>query len=472
MSNIIYLPIKTPGGFYIYDRSVNTIFAVSQDEYREFCLLHNSPKLTQSPVITKYRKLGLLKDNNVTLIHHPATNLLPHYCSNRLNYLILQVTQQCNLRCSYCAYSGLYYNREHSSAKMSFAMAKKAIDFFIERAKESSRLHFAFYGGEPLLEFDLIKKCVAYIRDNVEGKEVSFGMTTNGTMLTDEKIAFIAENKFQLMISLDGSKEEHDACRVFPNGKGSFDIIIRNIQRVKELYPDYSKRIKISTVISPKSELNHMLDYFKSDEVLSDKHIMMSTITSTGLKEQVDYKESFHLVRKYEYLKYLLYILGKIDKQYVSELVIRSQQYTEETYHSLQTHTTLPECTCPGGPCIPSIKKLFVTTEGKFYPCEKVSESSDYCQIGSLNSGFDMRQMEVMLNLSSLTKEECKNCWAISLCKICAAQIDYKEGQKAYTKEAKLLACKRAKQSAANNLYEACVLHEFGYRPNEEGIVL
>ena len=247
MKRVVFEPIKTPKGHYIYDRSVNTIFSVSPDEYEEFKRLkQDDNEIEQSPIVQYYRRKGLLRENNVSIIRHPSTELLPHYCENRLNYMILQVTQQCNLRCSYCAYSGLYYNRQHNSQRMSFETAKKAIDFFIQRTAESHYLRLGFYGGEPLLEFDLIKKCVAYIKDKVEGRDVTFVTTTNGTLLTDEKIKFLAENNFHLMISLDGSKAEHDACRVFPNGQGSFDIIMKNLRRVRELYPDYAKTINIS----------------------------------------------------------------------------------------------------------------------------------------------------------------------------------------------------------------------------------
>jgi organic radical activating enzyme len=102
--------------------------------------------------------------------------------------MILQVTQQCNLRCQYCAYSGAYYNRTHNSARMSFETAKRAIDFLLARSHESDHVHVGFYGGEPLLEFDLIKRCVDYVKKSVEGRSITFGITTNATLLNDEKI--------------------------------------------------------------------------------------------------------------------------------------------------------------------------------------------------------------------------------------------------------------------------------------------
>lgn len=472
MTEVIFKTIRTPEGFYAYDRSTNTIVAVTEKEYDELKTLRMEENPGESSVIQRFQKKGLFYPNRVETIQHPYTEALAHLCQNSLSSLVLQVTQQCNLRCSYCAYSGLYYNREHNSQRMSFETAQKAIDFFLSRAGETQDLNFGFYGGEPLLEFDLIKRCVAYIRTVVEGKPVSFNLTTNGTLLTDEKIEYFYQNDFALTISLDGAKKEHDACRVFPNGQGSFDVVMRNVRRVKELHPEYAKKLLVSTVISPQADLNHVLEYFETDEILADTFIMMNQMVETGLKEQVDYEESFHLVRRYEMLKFLLFLIGKVDRRRVSKLVIRSQNLYENLYRSLQKHTVIQACAHHGGPCIPGVKKLFVSVAGTFFPCEKVNECAECTQIGSLETGFNLENMRKLLNVGMLTAEECKNCWALPNCKICVEQIDCANGQEELKKADKLISCENSKGSLMTELYQMCVLHEFGYRLNEEAVVL
>lgn len=472
MSNIVFQPLKTLQGCYIYDRSVDTIFAVPESEYQELKQLQNKEQACASPIVQQYQQRGLLRENNVSIIRHQATDALPHYCSNCASSIILQVTQQCNLRCSYCSYSGLYHNRTHNSSRMSFETAKKAMDFFIARVHESSRTHFGFYGGEPLLEFDLIKRCVAYAKEAIEGRAITFGITTNGTLLTDEIIHFLAKNNIILTVSIDGSKQEHDSCRVFPDGSGSFDIVMRNIRRIKELYPDYASQMMISTVISPNSDLNRVLDYFSSDEVLSDTNIIMASVVETGLKNQLDYKDSFFQVRRYEYLKLLLSMIGKLDRQYVSKLVDVLQRDNEKLYRQLQQHNQISPCTHHGGPCIPGIKRIFVMTDGTLFPCEKISQSIECSKIGSVDTGFDLGNMEELMNIGSLTATECKDCWALSHCTICAAELEYTEGQQEFLRKDKLKACENSRRSVLEKLYEMCVLHEFGYRLNEEAIVL
>lgn len=147
LKHVVYQPLRTPQGCYIYDRSVDTIFAVSEEEYAEFKRLRDRPDPCDSPIVQRYQQRGLLRENHVTVIRHPSTDALPHYCSNCLSSMILQVTQQCNLRCKYCAYSGAYYNRTHNSARMSFETAKREISKWKERIKEKFRNRNGWFEG-------------------------------------------------------------------------------------------------------------------------------------------------------------------------------------------------------------------------------------------------------------------------------------------------------------------------------------
>lgn len=193
---------------------MNSVIRVSEEDYQE--LLH--AKDETSCIVKKYVDMGIFVENSIKKIEHPVTELLGYHTKYMCHYLTLQVTQQCNLRCEYCAYSGMYENRVHTNKKMDFEMAKKAIDFFIEHSRESKDIIVGFYGGEPLLMFPLIKQCVEYIESIVEGKKISYAMTTNGTLLNDEVADFLAEHEVILSISLDGSKEEHNLHRKFASG--------------------------------------------------------------------------------------------------------------------------------------------------------------------------------------------------------------------------------------------------------------
>jgi len=468
MEQIIYRCFKTLKNHYIYDRHTNTIFPVTESEYMVFeDYLHGKYNDKTQKVFEKYQQFGLLRENQVTKIEHPSFRWVEHYAEHRVESLTLQVTQQCNLRCSYCAYSGLYYNREHSSERMSIETAISAIDFLLAHSDEIKEIHIGFYGGEPLLEFDLIKTCVSYVKEKVEGKIVTFGITTNGTLLTEEVVSYMVENDFQLSVSLDGSKTEHDSNRKFRSGKGSFDLIMKNLKYVKEHYPDFMARTSIMTVVSPNANIADNLQFFNTDQVLADSNIMMNPLAETGLKEEVQYKDSFNLIRRYEYLKYLLFATSKLARDYVSDLVISSHSKIQEFYQSLHRLEVYSGTSHHGGPCIPGVKRLFVTVNGELFPCEKVSETAPCNCIGSLEEGFDIKKMQTMLNLGKLTEAECITCWNLPNCKICAGQIEVLDGCTCFCKEDKLKACQEEKMSVMAGIYEMAVLREFHFHVEE-----
>lgn len=451
---------------YVYDRHTNSVFSVSDREYHEFCKIESGEmRASESEVFQRYQNMGVLQENIIEEIEHPGILYLEHHAKNRLYQLILQVTQQCNLRCGYCAYSGIYiHNREHSNKRMSYETAKKAIDFFIERTSEMEKIHISFYGGEPLLEFELIQKCVEYANNMVEGKEVTFGITTNGTLLTDEVVDFLYKNNFQLMISLDGSKEEHDINRKFMSGEGSFDVIMNHVKHIKEMYPDYGNMVMFNTVVNPKSNLSCVMEFFQTDDVLSDNHIIFNSVNEDGLKVDLDYEESYDLIRRFEYLKVLLVLIGKISEESVSKLMRDAITQNKEFYEILNKHYPILKKFHHNGPCMPGIRRLFITVDGKFFPCEKVSETSDFYCIGSLETGFSYEKMKRLLNIGEYTSEECKECWILQNCSICADQFETSEDC-SVCKKNKLGKCKEEKMRIVDCLYEICVLREFGYDP-------
>ncbi len=151
-----------------------------------------------------------------------------------LQNISLFVTQECNQRCTYCYGNGGSYG---SGGVMTHRTARKAVDWLIEQSRQVKKLRISFFGGEPLLNFPLIQDVVQYAleRGTECGKQFAFNITTNGSLLDDEKIAFFKEHDIEPLVSIDGPKELQDRQRPFKNGKGSYDIIapkIRNLLRV------------------------------------------------------------------------------------------------------------------------------------------------------------------------------------------------------------------------------------------------
>lgn len=153
---------QTAFGYYLYDVNTNQIIKIKQDTYERLSNQEKGYKTDTNEEIEILYENGYLKNNKVQNVNHPYTELLPYALENKIHILILQVTQNCNLRCDYCLYSGKYNTRSHQNKRMNFSVAKEAIDFLKEHSKEKRKVYIAFYGGEPLLEFELIKKCVTY----------------------------------------------------------------------------------------------------------------------------------------------------------------------------------------------------------------------------------------------------------------------------------------------------------------------
>jgi len=153
---------------------------------------------------------------------------------------------------------------------MPFETAKKAIDYYFSLFEESLELNpnrdasIGFYGGEPLLEFDLIKRCIEYTKQNYSRFEPQFNMTTNGTLLTRERADYLMENKVSIAVSLDGPKEEHDRKRVYANGEGTFDDVMRNVSYL--ISKGYDK-IHALPVYDWKTDILKVNDFFSREDI-------------------------------------------------------------------------------------------------------------------------------------------------------------------------------------------------------------
>ena len=249
---VVIKTFQTPLGCYVYDRSSNIIIRVEEDEYPAFQKLENGKEDDETAaLLAKYRGQGICRENVLEKIEHPATQTLSYHLEHRVQKVTLQLTQNCNLRCDYCAYSGKYNQRTHNSGRMSLDTVKKSIDYAIEHSDGVENLNIGFYGGEPLLEFENLKNAVEYVDEKYHGRKVNYSITTNGTIMSDEIVKFLMEHDFSVLISLDGPKELHNKNRVFANGEGSFDKIMQNLRYVKDNYPIFFEKISFNTVVPP-----------------------------------------------------------------------------------------------------------------------------------------------------------------------------------------------------------------------------
>ena len=353
---------------------------------------------------------------------------LYQYCM--MEQMVLNVTEDCNLRCKYCFFSEPYHNTRNRTKKMmTEEVAFRSLDFFFDRMREMNKVHpgkicaITFYGGEPLVNFELIKKCVAYIKENCPIRYM-LNITTNGLLFKDEIADFLYENNFFISVSLDGNKENHDRNRVTENGSGSFDIIYKNLKAFQNKYPHY-ENIKIVSVYDYATTL------MENNEFFNKENLPQITFVNQVLGKDTNYYERFdeEMVKKFfgEYGEVLkTYIQnkkdGKLPKEYadimteLGTVLVLIKLGADDMKNPILPYTST---------CVPGTK-ISVATDGKFYICEKVDCSSS---IGSYKDGLDYDAIvEVIKSYNQSVTKGCSMCPLYRVCSACFSTTSTENG--------------------------------------------
>lgn len=334
----------------------------------------------------------------------------PEEIEPRIVSVTLNVASVCNLDCIYCWNKGGIYGRNFSKKLMDRDTAIAAIDLAAEHGFPEGNLLVDFYGGEPLLNFDVVRAamehCKELEKENGNGRTFSYKVTTNGTLLTEEMIDFFASMGISLGISIDGTKKVHDRNRPFPDGRGSWDIIRRNVARAVE-----SRHIHVSaraTLVPPD------LDMVKATKALFkegfyDTEVEFASEACQAFKPggfPVYSREEEEALRR-EYLKFAkFYLKYSIHKDEAIDVGI-SNNVTRVLH---ETHRF--------SPCGAGSNFITVGEDGTIYPCIGFVGMPKY-SIGNVRDGFDLERLSSFRNEMRCViyeAEECADCWARYMC--------------------------------------------------------
>ena len=332
---------------------------------------------------------------------------------NVIKALCLHVAHTCNLNCSYCFASQGKYHGER--ALMSFEVGKRAIDFLIENSGERRNLEVDFFGGEPLMNWDVVKQIVKYARsvEKQHGKNFRFTLTTNGMLIDDEVIEFSNKEMSNVVLSLDGRKEIHDATRVDYAGNGSYDRIVPKFQKLvasrggKNYYmrgtfthknPDFTK------------DVFHMAD-------LGFTELSMEPVVCAPDDPMALTPEDIETVKEqYE-------ILAK-------EMLKREKEGRGFTFYHYMIDLT-------AGPCIykrisgcgSGTEYMAVTPWGDLYPCHQFVGEESY-KLGDIWNGVTNDSLRDEFRCcNAYARPECEDCWAKLYCSGgCAANAYHASG--------------------------------------------
>jgi uncharacterized protein len=300
--------------------------------------------------------------------------------------LTLVLTHQCNLRCRYC-----YTGRKFDQA-MPFAIAKQAVDFGLSRANQG-RIAISFFGGEPLLEFELLAAIVAYANARAadHGIPVTYVLPTNGTLLNDTILSFLREQKIHVQLSLDGDHDAQDRVRPFADGSGTHAAIARNAQRLAEagclhrivavIDPATAPRLADSFVYL--RELGAKEIHF-SPNYLGDWNESACAGFEAGLRALGDtYRDSFRAGRR----------------------VVMDPFYGKIITHLMSHPERAPRCGFGKA-------EIAVAPSGNLYPCDRIvhEDTDSTLRIGHVSTGIDEAKVAALSASRESVDPECADC--------------------------------------------------------------
>jgi len=354
--------------------------------------------------------------------------------------IVFEVTGSCSLRCGYCGYGDLYYGYDkRDNNNLTFDTAKKLFDYMIYlfksplNRKSHKRIAVSFYGGEPLLNMPLIKKIVNYAKkQRLNNKEFFFSMTTNAVAL-DKHMDFLVNNDFLLLISLDGN-EKQNSYRTFPDGSSSFKKVYNNMLKLRKKYPDYfDKSINFMAVLHDKNSHKDVVDFFNKH---FGKEPITSEVNSIGIKaeKQGEFKRLFKTrysgfspIDIINYTKDREKILKTPFVKNLSTFIHRYSGYVFKKYDQIINKKESVHFVSTGT-CEPFEKKIFITTNGKILPCERILQTYYLGKVDEEGVHIDFREIANKYNLYyKKILAGCNSCACSNGCSICIFNLNLHE---------------------------------------------
>lgn len=314
--------------------------------------------------------------------------------------MCLNISHKCNLTCGYCFADGGSYSGD--KLNMDFDTARNAVDLLIEKSGTRRNLELDFFGGEPLLNLDVVKKTVRYARglEKAHNKIFRFTITTNALALTEEITDFFNEEMHNVVISIDGRENIHNAVRRTLNNKDSFDLIIDNVKNFVKKRGD--KQYYIRGTFTSKNK-----DFANDALFLNDCGFNQISL------EPVVLPDNHELAIKQEDLHFYIDEYEKLAKEYLL------RRKTDKWFSFFHFNIDVLS-----GPC--ESKRLFgcgagceyvaVIPGGDIFPCHQFASNKNFIAGNVNNKTFDSSMGESFIKNNVLAKDECNNCWAKYYC--------------------------------------------------------
>ncbi len=410
------------GSVHVVDEVAYDIIAMFESHPEEYIINELTKKYADSDDITPqdirdcFKQVVALRDSGKLFApdtFEPVAGHLKAKTSGVIKALCIHIAHTCNLNCSYCfASQGKYHG---DRAMMSLEVGKRALDFLVENSGTRHNLEVDFFGGEPLMNFDVVKQMVAYARtlEKKHNKNFRFTLTTNGMLIDDDVIDFANREMSNVVLSLDGRKEIHDRYRVDYTGRGSWETIVPKFQKLVEARGGKNYYMRGTfTHANPDflNDIQQMLDLGFTE--LS----MEPVVCAPGDESELTQEDLPIVLDQYEKLAELM---RKRDKE--------GKPFT--FYHYMIDLT--------GGPCIykrisgcgSGTEYMAVTPWGDLYPCHQFV-GEDKFKLGDIWQGVTNNEVvDEFASCNVYARPECHDCWAKLYCSGgCAANAYHSTG--------------------------------------------
>lgn len=391
------------GGVHIVDELTYDLLDNVEPPFEEKCPEKTVEKLSISyspeDIESCYQEIVELYNDKILFSDDDYEKYAKYSVASPVKAMCLNIAHDCQLRCKYCFASTGDFGKGRKL--MSFETGKHAIDFLLENSGDRPNLELDFFGGEPLMNFKVVKQIVEYARSREKeyNKKFRFTITTNGLLLDDEKIEFINKEMSNVVLSIDGRKSVNDYFRVLPNGSGCYDIILPKYKKLVEGRGD--KEYYVRGTFTNKN-LDFSNDVFALYEAGFDQ-ISIEPVVGEGDEYALTEKELPAVFKEYE-------ILAK---------KILDNEKNGKKFNFFHFMLDLDQ-----GPC--AIKRLrgcgcgndyvAITPDGDIFPCHQFVGMDEY-KMGNIDEGTFNQEMKAdFASCHVYSKPDCRECWAKFYC--------------------------------------------------------
>ena len=390
------------GAIHVVDDVTYDVIALYEGHTREEIVNSLRERYPETEVEEALDEVQMLVDNEELFTKDTYENYIMDFKKRPtvVKALCLHIAHDCNLACQYCfAEEGEYHGRR---ALMSFEVGKKALDFLIANSGNRRNLEVDFFGGEPLMNWQVVKDLVAYgrEREKLHDKKFRFTLTTNGVLLNDEVMEFCNREMGNVVLSIDGRKEVHDKMRPFRKGAGSYDLIVPKFQQFAE--SRHQDKYYVRGTFT-----HYNLDF--SEDVL---HLADLGFKQISVEPVVAEPKEPYAIREEDLPK----LFEEYDKLAV-EMIRRHKSGEDFNFFHFMIDLE-------GGPCVAKrlsgcgsgTEYLAVTPWGDFYPCHQFVGNEKFL-LGNVDEGIlntDIRDEFKCCNVYA--KEKCRKCFARFYC--------------------------------------------------------